>query len=398
MDLIRLKDSIYWVGAIDWNIRSFHGYVTNRGSSYNAYLVVDDKVALIDTVKDFFFPQMLKRIKKIIEPTKINFLISNHAEPDHSGGIRAFMTLAKNAELIATESGMKELKRYYGKDLQCTTIKEKPDIRLGSRSLQFFPVPMVHWPDSMVTYVPEEKLLFSNDAFGQHLASSKRFDDEVDQAILMQEAKTYYANIVMHLWRPIKKALVALSEVKIDMIAPSHGVVWRGRPEKIVETYGKWVSGVAEPKVIIVYDTMWRSTERIAVALFEGIASEGVEVKLHRLNSSNNTEVITDILDAQAVLIGSPTLNNGLFPTVASFLTYMKGLRPQKKFASVFGSYGWGGGAKGEAESLIKATGLELIESDLEFKFRPSENELNKAIEFGRMIAKKVKAKQIGTA
>jgi flavorubredoxin len=303
IDLAQLKDRIHWVGAIDWNIRSFHGYVTNRGTSYNAYLIVDNKVVLIDTVKDFFFPQMLKRIEKIIAPTKIDYLVSNHAEPDHSGAIRAFMKLAKNAELIASEPGMKELKRYYGDDLQCTTIKEKPNINLGSRSLQFFPVPMVHWPDSMVTYIPEDGLLFSNDAFGQHLASSKRFDDEVDQAVLMQEAKTYYANIVMHLWRPIEKALAALKEVNIDMIAPSHGMVWRAQPQKIVETYRKWVSGVTKPKVIIVYDTMWRSTERIAAALFEGIVSEGVEVNLHKLGSANKTEVITDILDARAVLI-----------------------------------------------------------------------------------------------
>lgn len=388
--MIQLKEGIYWVGAIDWNLRNFHGYITNRGTTYNAYLIVNDHVALVDTVKNSFYPEMLKRIRKIVDPAEVDFLISNHTEPDHSGSIRSFMEVAEDAELIASEPGSKELKRYYGEDLKCTTIKDKPKINLGETTLQFVPVPMVHWPDSMVTYIPEEKLLLSNDAFGQHLASSKRFDDEVDQAILMQEAKTYYANIVMHLWRPIRKALETLEGVEIDMIAPSHGVIWRSNPNKIIKTYKEWVEGVSDNRVVIVYDTMWGSTEKIANALFEGIAGEGVEVNLHRLGSASNTEVITDILDAKAMLVGSPTLNNGLFPTVASFLTYMKGLRPQKKFAAVFGSYGWGGGAKREAEEIIQATGIELVKSDLDFNFRPNEGELKKAVEFGRNIAKKI--------
>jgi len=347
-------------------------------------------VALVDTVKNSFFPEMLKRIRKIVDPTEVDFLISNHTEPDHSGSIRSFMEVAEDAELIASEPGSKELKRYYGEDLNCITIKDKPNINLGEITLQFVPVPMVHWPDSMVTYIPESKLLLSNDAFGQHLATSKRFDDEVDQAVLMQEAKTYYANIVMHLWRPIRKTLETLEGVEIDMIAPSHGVIWRSSPNKIIKTYKEWIEGVSDNRVVIVYDTMWGSTEKIANALFEGISSEGVEVNLHRLGSASNTEVITDILDAKAVLVGSPTLNNGLFPTVASFLTYMKGLRPQKKFAAVFGSYGWGGGAKREAEKIIQAAGIELVKSDLDFNFRPNESELRKAVEFGRNIAKKI--------
>lgn len=391
--MTQLKKDIHWVGAIDWNIRNFHGYVTNRGTTYNAYLIVDDKVALVDTVKNAFFPQMLRRIRKIINPDEVDFLISNHAEPDHSGSIREFMRVAKKTELVASEPGLKELRRYYGEDLNGTTIKEKPEITLGRRTLKFLPVPMVHWPDSMATYVPEEKLLLSNDAFGQHLATSKRFDDEVDDAVLMQEAKTYYANIVMHLWRPIGKALEALKGVKIDMIAPSHGIIWRTHPGKIIDTYRKWVDGVSEPKVVIVYDTMWGSTEKIANSLLDGIVAEGVDARLHRLRSSNNTEIIADILDARAVLVGSPTLNNGLFPTVASFLTYMKGLRPRKKLAAVFGSYGWGGGAKREAEAMIRAAGIEVLESDLDFSFRPDEKELERARDYGRRIAKKVVGK-----
>jgi flavorubredoxin len=207
--LTQLKPGIYWVGAIDWNIRNFHGYITNRGSTYNAYLIVDEKAVLIDTVKAPFFSEMMNRIEAIIDPEEINYLISNHTEPDHSGSITQFLNRS-NATLIATPAGQRELRRYYGENLECITTKEMPALSLGKQTLQFVPVPMVHWPDSMVTYLPEEKLLFSNDAFGQHLASSKRFDDEVDQAILMQEAKTYYANIVMHLWAPIRRALTTL--------------------------------------------------------------------------------------------------------------------------------------------------------------------------------------------
>jgi flavorubredoxin len=249
---------------------------------------------------------------------------------------------------------------------------------------------MVHWPDSMVTYIPEEKVLLSNDAFGQHIATSKRFDDEVDKTILMHEAKTYYANIVMHLWNPINRALKALEGIEIEMIAPSHGVVWRGDLKMIVDAYKRWVEGVSDKKVVIVYDTMWGSTEMVANALVRGIMSEGVEVYLYNLSNSNNTEVITDVLDAKVVLIGSPTLNNGLFPSVASYLTYMKGFKPRNKLGAFFGSYGWGGGAKREVETELKSMGIELIESNLDFNFKPNENELKKAEEFGKDIAKKI--------
>ncbi len=386
-----LKEGINWVGAPDWNVRNFHGYVTHRGTTYNAYLIMDDKVALVDTVKEPFFQEMLGRIEQIIDPKEIDYLISNHTEPDHSGSITRILEVAKNAELIASDIGVRGLRRYYGKGLECTSIRDKPSISLGEKTLKFVPVPMVHWPDSMVTYIPEEKLLLSNDAFGQHLASSKRFDDEVDQAVLMQEAVKYYANIVMPLWMSVNRAFKALEGVDIEMIAPSHGVIWRSKPEMILEAYQRWVAGASKPKVVVVYDTMWGSTERVAKALVEGITLEGVDVQLHRLSETHNSDVIADLLDAKAVLVGSPTLNNGLFPTVASFLTYMKGLRPKNKIGVAFGSYGWGGGAKRAAEAELKASGIELVENDLDFNYRPTDEELKKAVTFGRDIAKKVK-------
>jgi flavorubredoxin len=388
--LTEIVEGVYWVGAIDWNIRNFHGYITHRGTTYNAYLIVDEKIALIDTVKSHFFPEMIERIKKIINPEKIDYVISNHTEPDHSGSILKTLKAAKNAELIASDRGVKGLKKYYGEDLEATSIKEKPTLSLGKYTLNFVPVPMVHWPDSMVTYVPEAELLLPNDAFGQHLASSKRFDDEVDQAVLMQEATTYYANIVMPLWRSVSRAFDVVKDLKIKIIAPSHGVIWRTDPGKILSKYQSWVSGESEKRVVIVYDSMWGSTEMIANALVEGISGKGVPVSVHKLGVTHNSDVIADILEAKAVLVGTPTLNNGIFPTVASFLTYMKGLKPRNKIGAVFGSYGWAGGAKKAAESEVKAAGLELIENDLDYVFKPTKDELDKAVKFGESIGKTV--------
>lgn len=389
--MIDVKEKIYWVGAIDWNVRSFHGHLTNRGTTYNAYLVVDEKVALVDTVKESFFPEMLQRIEEIVDPKEIDYVVSNHTEPDHSGSVARTMEIASGAELIASDRGKTGLQKYFGQDLKVTTITEKPKIRLGKRTLQFFATPMVHWPDSMVTYVPEEKLLLSNDAFGQHIATSKRFDDEVDLASTMQEATNYYANIVMPLWKPTQRALEALGGLKIDMIAPSHGIIWRSKPGEILTAYRRWVDGVAQDRVVVVYDTMWGSTERVAKALVEGIAQEGVQSQLYKLGETHISTVITDVLDSKAVLVGGPTLNTTLFPSVASFLAYLKGLKPKNKFGAYFGSYGWGGGAKKAGEEELRAAGIELVESDLDFVYRPTDEELERAVEFGRRVARKVK-------
>jgi len=389
--LIELKKGVYWVGAVDWNVRNFHGYITHRGTTYNAYLVVDEKVALVDFVKEPFFDEMLRHIEEIADPEEIDYLVSNHAEPDHSGAILKTMEVAKDAELIASDMGVKNLREYYGEGLEVTPIKEKPEVSLGGKTLKFVAVPMAHWPDSMVTYIPEDKLLLPNDAFGQHLASSKRFDDEVDQAVLMQEASKYYANILMPLYRSVNKAMESLGGLDIDMIAPSHGVIWRRDQGKILGAYKRWIAGETTEKAVVVYDTMWGSTERMAKALAEGIASGGVPVNVHRLDVTHNSDVIADVLEARVVLVGSPTINNTLFPTVASFLAYMRGLKPMNKVGAAFGSYGWGGGAKRAVEAEMKASGIEVMESGLEFKFRPDEEELEKAREYGRTVVEKVR-------
>jgi anaerobic nitric oxide reductase flavorubredoxin len=388
--MIKLKENVYWVGVVDWAVRNFHSYITHWGSSYNSYLILDEKVALIDFVKAPFADEQITHIKEIIDPAKIDYIIINHAEPDHSGSIRKLLEAAPNAEIIATERCINTLMKYYGTDLKITSIQQKPSIKLGKKSLTFVPVPMAHWPDSMVTYMPEEKILFSNDAFGQHLASSGRFDDEVDSAILMQEATTYYANILMPLWRSVKNALKALEGVPVEMLATSHGVIWRKDPGKILSAYQRWVAGETKPYAVIAYDSMWGSTEKVAKALSEGISSRGVEVKMFNLTSSHNSEVIAEVLEAKAVLVGSPTLNNHLFPSVASFLAYMRGLKPSNKIGAAFGSYGWAGGAKKITEAEMQAAGIQIIPSELDFVYKPNEDELKKSYVFGQLIADKI--------
>ena len=391
MGKVELKKGIYWVGAIDWNIRIFHGYDTPEGTTYNAYLIVDDKVALIDTVKAPFFEEMAQRIEEIIPLGKIDYLISNHVEMDHSGSLTRTMESAPQATIVTSERGKKGLTRYYKKDWPFQTVKTGDTLNLGKRQLSFLEIPMVHWPDSMVTYCPGDKLLFSNDAFGQHLATSKRFDDEVGWEVIQPEAATYFANIVLHLGGPVLKALDAAKGLELDMIGPSHGVIWRKEIPKIVASYYSWARGEAQPKVLIIYDTMWGSTEKMAKAMLEGVQEEGVLVKLMNITSTGRTVIMKEVLDAKALIIGSPTLNNGMFPTVADFLCYMKGLKPQGKIGAVFGSYGWGGGATKAITEELQATGVELIEPSLQFPFLPAREELEQCKAMGKKIAARVK-------
>ncbi len=391
MGKVALKKGIYWVGAIDWNIRNFHGYNTPRGSTYNAYLIVDDKVALIDTVKAPFFEEMAERIQEIIPLDKIDYLISNHVEMDHSGSLPRIKELAKNATIIATKRGEAGLTRYFKRQWPFQIVKTGDTLDLGKRKVTFVEVPMVHWPDSMVTYSPSDKILFSNDAFGQHIATSKRYDDEVGWEIIYPEAITYFANIVMHLSGPVLKALAAAKGLDLDMIAPCHGVIWRENIEKIVKAYYSWAKFEAKEKALIIYDTMWGSTEKMAKAILEGISEEGVEVKLMNITQTGRTEIMKEVIDAKAVLVGSPTLNNGMFPTVADFLCYFKGLRPQGKIGIAFGSYGWAGGATKAIIEELKATGVEIIEPEIKYQFLPDKEELEKCKELGKKIASQIK-------
>ncbi len=392
---VTLKDGVFWVGVIDWNIRDFHGYVTNRGSTYNAYLIQDEKTALIDTVKHTFSEELVRKIKELTPFEKIDYIIVNHVEMDHSSSLPTMAKLAQNAHIFASQRGKDELIEHYGSEFERVEVVKSGDkISLGKKTLTFLEAPMLHWPDSMFTYLIEDKILLPNDAFGQHLASSERFDDEVDQHILMEEATMYFSNILMPLSPLIIRKIqeVAAMKLPIEMIAPSHGIIWRGDPMKIVNAYLDWSTPKTKNKVVIVFDTMWNSTDKMARSIADGIAEEGVDVKILKLRSYAISEAMTELLDAKAVLVGSPTLNNGMFPTLSSFLTYSAGLKPKGKLWGFFGSYGWGGGAVRSMIKMAKEAGFEVTEPGLEIKFVPDNDDLKKCEEYGRQIAKKIKA------
>jgi len=388
---VKLAEGVYWVGVIDWNIRNFHGYSTHLGTTYNAYLVIDDKVALIDTVKSPFYGEMMARVKEMVSPADIDYVISNHVEMDHSGSLPMVMQEATKAKLVTLERfGESGLKKTFHSDWPLMPVKEGSGLDLGKRKMVFVPTPMLHWPDSMCTYLVEDRILFSMDAFGQHLATSMRFDDEVGLDAIMPEAAKYYANILMPFGDLIVKAADKLGGLKIDMIAPSHGIIWRSHMDTIVGAYTSWGKGETEDKAVIVYDTMWGSTEKMAHSLAEGVLGEGVEVKLYNLTKSDQSDIIKEVLDARAILLGSPTLNNGMFPTVAGFLCYLKGLKPKGRLGAAFGSHGWAGGAVKAVEQELGQAGIEVIDSGLAFKFVPDKDELEKCVEFGREVARKV--------
>ena len=386
---VQLKDGVYWVGAIDWNVREFHGYTTSRGSTYNAYLVRGEKTALVDTVKAGFFPEMFSRIESIMNPADIDYLIVNHVEMDHSGAIPRFMERVPNVKLLATDNGIKALARHYRQDLPIQKVKTGDELSLGQKTLQFLEAYMLHWPDSMFTYLKEDCILMPNDGFGQHYASYHRFDDENPLETVMWEAAKYFGNILMPLAPlipPLFKKVKKLG-IPIEMIAPSHGIIWRSYPEKIIQAYTDWSTGVADDRVLIIYDTMWQSTETMAKAISQGISAAGVENKLIHVRKNHRSDIMKEILSAKILVIGSPTLNEGIFPSVAELLFYLKGLRPMKKKGVAFGSYGWGGEAIPAINDAMKAMGFEIIDPGLSVMYVPGEEDLENCVALGEKIA-----------
>ena len=362
MEPVRLKEGVYWVGGIDWKLRNFHGYSTGRGSTYNAYLIIDEKITLIDTVKEYLFDEMMERISKVIDPSKIDIIISNHVEMDHSGSLPKIMQVCPSARIYASPNGVRGLKAHYRKAWDFVEVKGGDTLSLGKRSLQFLLTPMVHWPDNMVSFCPEEKILFSNDSFGQHIASSERFDDEFPADIIWEEAAKYYANIVWPYSAQVRKELEAASALDFEMIAPSHGLVIRSRAGQIVGLYQNWAALETIKKAVVVYDTMWKSTEKMAFSIASAFEAEGYKVRLMSLQENHISDIMTELLDARTLCVGSPTLNNNMLPTVAAFLTYLKGLSCGGREALAFGSYGWGGQSIALVEKELEAAGFNLME------------------------------------
>ncbi len=394
MKPVELKNNIYCVGAVDYNVRDFHGFVTPRGTTYNAYLIVDKKIALVDTVKKDFAKDLLDHCREVVDPAKIDYLIVNHVETDHSGAVTDILDVAKAARIICSQKGKEGLLKHYQiKDREFQVVKCGDELPLGARILKFITAPMIHWPDSMFTYIEEDRILLPNDAFGQHMAHPLRFADEIGEDDCVEEAAKYYANILMPLGGVISQKIeeIKKSGIAIDMIAPSHGAIWRKNINRIITAYLDWTAFKAREKAVIMYDTMWGSTDILARRLAELLALENIEVKIYNISKSENSRIIRDILDAKVLIVGSPTLNNDLFWPVGALLTFLRGLKPKNKKVGIFGSYGWSEGASKQIRREVEGMGLGLIEPFFEVQYVPNEEDLSKLEDYAKVVVQAVK-------
>jgi flavorubredoxin len=389
---IKVSDHVYWVGAIDWTIRDFHGYTTKRGSTYNAYLIVADKITLIDTVKAPFKDELLSRIASVVEPSRIDYIISNHSEMDHSGCLAEMIREISPEKVYASTMGAKTLKEHFKIDKEIIAVKDGSELSLGNMEMSFMETRMLHWPDSMFSYLGEDKLLFSQDAFGMHLASMERFADEVDEAILDYEAATYYANILLPYSPLILGLLEKVKESGLDVriITPDHGPIWRKDLGKILGLYKTWAEQKPSKKAVVLYHTMWHSTELMARAIEEGLIDGGARVKVMSMGSFHRSDVAYEILNAGALVAGSSTLNNNMLPAMADVLTYLKGLKPKNLIGAAFGSYGWSGESASHIQDILTSMKVELISEPIKSKYVPDDAVLQSCYVLGQNIAAKL--------
>lgn len=385
-----ITDKVRWVGKIDWELRTFHGeeYSTHRGSSYNSYLIQDQKTVLIDTVWEPFATEYVENLKKQIDLQQIDYIIAHHAEIDHSGALPELMREIPDTPIYCTATGAKILKGHYHQDWNFVPFKTGDTLDIGSSQLIFVEAKMLHWPDSSFTYMTGDNILFSNDAFGQHYASELMYNDLVDQAELYQECIKYYANILTP-FSPLvtKKIQEVLSlDLPVNMIAPSHGVIWRNNPAQIINKYLEWADNYQENQITIVYDTMWNGTKKMAEAIAEGIsaADSSVAVKLFNVGRSDKNDVLTEIFKSKAFLVGSSTINRGILSGAASILEMIAGLGFKNKKAGAFGSYGWSGESVKIIEARLKDAKLEVIEPGLKVLWNPDTESYSQCVEFGK--------------
>ena len=377
---LQITEHVYWVGAIDWKLRDFHGYTTGRGSTYNAFLIVGEKVVLIDAVKAPFQQEMMDRIASVLSPEKIDIIVSNHTEMDHTGCLPQVIQAVNPEAIIASPNGARDLAEHFAFDRPVRIVQDGEQVDLGDgATLTFYHSPMLHWPDSMVTWYDRDGVVFSQDAFGMHLASDERVWDQLDWDALEFEAAKYYANILMPfsplVGRFVEK-FVALG-LPIQMVAPDHGPVWTGEGiGRILDLYRQWSSGRRGRKVVIVYDTMWESTDAMARAIEDGVVAAGAPARRIRLSESNRSDVATETLDAGALIVGSPTLNGMIFPTLADVLSYLAGLKPQGMIGAAFGSYGWSGQATAQIKQALEKMKVEVVHPGLQVKYVPTEADL----------------------
>lgn len=394
--ITELTKGVYWVGVVDWGLRHFHGYElsTHRGSSYNSYLIMDEKTVLVDTVSAPFQDEFMENVRQLVDPAKIDIVVANHSESDHSGALPAIMKVATNATLVVSRRGKESIEGHYHQPWNFKPVQTGDKINIGKNDLVFIEAPMLHWPDSMFTYLTGKNVLMPNDAFGQHYANTYRFNDEVNQDELYQEAFKYFANILMPFCPMILKTIdeVLALKLPVDIIGPSHGIIWRKDPLQIVKKYQQWASQVPEKTAVILYDTMWEGTRRMAEAIAEGLTAEGIQSKLLHMAVTDRNDVIAEIARARAVIIGSPTMNNGLLPTIMPILEDIKGLKFQNKIGAAFGCYGWSGESVGLIEEHLRQSKIPLAAEGIKAKWQPRPDDLAKCRDFGGKIARAVKA------
>lgn len=395
MQAVQISEKVYWVGAIDWNIRDFHGYSTKRGTTYNAYLIMSEKPTLIDTVKKEFYDEMMERIQSVIDPKKIQIIISNHSEMDHSGALPQAVEAIEPEEVYVSDMGFKDITAQFHRDLKLKTVKTGDRIDVGGDTVSFVEARMLHWPDSMFSYLEKENVLFTNDVFGMHYATGKLFDDENEERLWLYEAEKYYANIVLPYSDIVLRFLAQVQKMGLSpkMIAPDHGFIWRKDPSKIINLYAKWASQAPNNKAVVVYDTMWGSTEKMSCYITDGLRAGGTVVKQLSMHSNHRSDVVTELLDASALIIGSPVLNSNIFPAMADVLCYLKGLRKKGLVGAAFGSYGWNGAPIDELTKMLESMNVQVVAPAIKSPFVPDDNIKKQCRDLGLLVSQKIAEK-----
>lgn len=391
-----LKKDVYWVGGIDWIVRAFHGgeLSTHRGSTYNSYIIKDEKTVLIDTVKEKLTDEFLENVKEVADPSTIDYVVVNHAEPDHSGALPHIMKYCPNATIVVSKKGLESTKKYYheNESWNFKVVGTGDKINIGKNDIVFVEASMLHWPDSMFTYLTGENILFSNDAFGQHYASSDIFNDMVDEDEVWQESLKYYANILTPFSKLVAKKIEELQgmNLPIDIIAPAHGVIWRKDPMDIVQKYYEWAKGTSEKSVVILYNSMYGATHKMADYIARGIDESGLSYKIYNSATADKNDVITDIFKSKGLLLGSSTINNGILSSLSQYIEELMGLKFINKVGASFGSYGWSGESPKILKEHLEKAKVKVLEEPLSIKYVPTEEELKKCVQFGKSFGEKL--------
>lgn len=391
-EAVRISDRVFWVGGIDWSIRDFHGYLTSHGTTYNAFLIKGERTVLVDTVKRPFQDEMLSRIASVADPATIDTVVSHHAELDHSACLPEICRIARPDRILTSKAGIDALAQHMSLDVPVEPVASGSTVELGDVRLTFHDTRMLHWPESMVSFLEGDDVLFSQDGFGMHLASYERWTDECDAALVDYETAKYFANILLPFAGPVGKVVSKLSDTlgRTKVVATDHGPLWRQGIPRLLDRYRDWCARKASAKVVITYASMWQSTATMARAIAEGARSEGAHVKLMGLDTSHRSDIATEVLDAAALVVGSPNLNGQMYPTVADVLTYLKGLKPGGLIGAAFGSYGWSPAAVEQVQRNLEELKVETVRAPLAVKYVPTEADLMECRELGRQIGARV--------